>query len=393
MKRQDDGVPHKNQIPVKLDSAFLRKKCNGGFWVDGHNATLPIDVCDNRGILMPRTSQPDWWGGSLAVNFATALAVHARYVLVQLWPVDLLADYSVNAFPLAQGFLDRRAVMGLLLLLASVVLAITSSRRAPLLSLAILSYWVLLLPVSHIIPHHELAAEHHLYLPSASLCLIAGAGLAAMAKRRRMVGWGVLLLLMVLLTTLTISRNRVWRSDEALWSDTVQKAPHCARALFNLAIVHIKDDELDRGEELLRRSLEVKDFARGRAYLGNVLTRKGLHDEAHGLLSGAHEADPDDPYVVKYHCQNLIHLGLETEALPLLEKAITSRPDDADLPYMLSGAYLATGRPGEALSEILTVVSLRPDDERARKIAVLIATKLAKADLALKLKGGWSPDR
>jgi hypothetical protein len=346
-----------------------------------------------RGVILPRTSHPEWWGGSASANFATALAVHLRYMIVQIWPVDLLADYSANAFALAQGFADRRTVMGLLVLLASIALAVTTTRRAPLVSLAVLSYWVLLLPVSHVIPHHEIAAEHHLYLPSACLCLAVGAGIASLARRRRIAAWGLLVVLLPLLLGLTISRNRVWRSEQTFWTDVVEKAPRCARALYNLAIVHIKRDELDTGEELLRRSLEEKDFARGRAYLGNVLTRKGQYDEAHTHLSSAHETDPHDPFVVKYHCQNLIHLGREEDALPLLEKAVSSWPDDADLHFMLSGAYLARGRAGEALSECLTVLALRPDDERARKIAVLISTKLGQTDLARRLMDGWSPDR
>ena len=57
-----------------------------------------------RGILLPRSFNPTWWGGSAAANFATVLVVHLRYLQVQVIPLGLLADYSPNSIEIARGF-------------------------------------------------------------------------------------------------------------------------------------------------------------------------------------------------------------------------------------------------------------------------------------------------
>lgn len=344
-----------------------------------------------RGVLLPRTFHPHWWGGSPEANFATVLAVHLRYLVVLVWPANLLADYSPHAFPLARSFADWRTIASILAIAASLALAVRTARSHPLVPLTVASWWIMLLPVSHIIPHHELAAEHHLYLPSAGPCLAAGVGIVALARRRAWAGGGLLALVIVLMLGLTLSRNRDWHTAEALWGDTVEKAPRCGRALFNLAVVHVERGELDTGESLLRRALASTDIPRARAYLGDVLSKQGRHEEALEVLGRAYDRYPEDRFVIKYHALNLLRMDRPATAQDVLEKGIRTWPEDPDMHYLLGGCYLMAGRPGDALEQNLMVLGYRPGDEDARKIAIQIARKLGRSGLARKLQNGWTP--
>lgn len=344
-----------------------------------------------RGIVLPRTFQLDWWGGSPTTNFATVLAIHLRYLVVQVWPTNLLADYTLHAFPLAGSFLDVRTVMGLLILLASLTVAVLKARTWPLLSLSILSYWVLLLPVSQIIPHHELAAEHHLYLASALICFGAGHAASVAYEHRPRAAASVLVLLLVTMIVLTVQRNRVWQTEETLWNDTVEKAPRCGRALLNLGVIHVEKGDLDAGEKLLRWSIEATDYARAHAYLGRVLTMRGDFQEADRILSAAYHRFPDQLHVVRFYAHNLLKQDRGTEARTVLVRGVEKWPRNADMHYLLGGAHLMTGDPDACLEQNLEVLRLDPSHVDARLVAVALARELGRSSLAADLEAGKTP--
>lgn len=344
-----------------------------------------------RGILVPRTLHPSWWGDGPASNFATVVAVHLRYLAVQMWPVDLLADYSPLAFPIAKDFTDQRTVIGLLVVAGTLAVAFTSRDRWPVAALAILSYWIVLLPVSHIIPHHELAAEHHLYLPSAGICFAAGAGLVYLGRSRRRFATTLFALLVVAFVGLTLSRNEDWRTEETLWSATVASAPRCGRALLNLASVHLDKGELDAGEALLRRSMLYTDHPKTRAYLGTVLTRKGRYEEADGVLGAAYARYPEDRFVIRFYALNLRHLGREDDAQEILARGLRLYPWDPDMHFILAGSLVMQDRPEQALEEYLEALDLRPADEDSRKAAIMVARTLGRETLARSLESGKTP--
>lgn len=344
-----------------------------------------------RGVFVARTMHPQWWGGTWASNFATVLAVHVRYLAVQLWPVDLLADYSPLAFDLAEGFTDPRSAIGAAVVACSLGIAWLTRHGAPLASFAVLSYWVVLLPVSHIIPHHELAAEHHLYLPSAAVCFAAGAGFAALERVRPRLGTGLAALVLIVLAALTLARNEDWRSEEALWSDTVAKAPRCGRALLNLATVHLDRGDLDRGEALLRESLRYTVSAKSLAYLGTVYTRRGEYERADEVLADAHERYTDHRLVIRFYALNLRHMGREQEAERVLERGVERHPSDAELHFLLAGSHVMQDEPREALEHYLAALEARPEHERARRAAALVARSLGDEGLAARIERGAFP--
>ncbi|MBW2263774.1 MAG: hypothetical protein JRG91_17570, partial [Deltaproteobacteria bacterium] len=327
-----------------------------------------------RGLLLPRTFNPSWHGGDAVTNFATVLVIHMRYLAVQIWPVDLQADYTPFALNYATSFLDWRALSGIGVIVLSLVLAAILERRAPLVALAVASYWVLLLPVSHIIPHHEPAAEHHLYLPSAALCLALGVGLVRLEASRRWVGAGLIAALVAVLSVLTISRNVVWTDEELLWADTVHKAPWCARAQLNLATFYLERHELDEAEVLLMRSFRSVDYARTRAYLGNLHTLRGEYEQADAILRAGLGRWPNDRYILRFHALNLRFMGREEEAREVLAAAIRLHAGDPDMHFLMAGSYVMSDEPELALEEYLEVLRIRPTDVASRTAADLLGT-------------------
>src|SRR5437764_14469008 len=93
-------------------------------------------------------------------------------------------------------------------------------KRDRLMAFAVLSYFVLLLPVSQIIPHHELLADHYLYLPIMSFGLLVGLivqPLAARGSNARKIAYAATATALVALALMTVLRNRVWKDDLTLW--------------------------------------------------------------------------------------------------------------------------------------------------------------------------------
>jgi Flp pilus assembly protein TadD len=159
-------------------------------------------------------------------------------------------------------------------------------------------FFVTLLPVSQIIPHHEMMAEHYLYLPSAGLCLTVGTLLerALADQRRRAAIVTAFALVVVLLGLRTVVRNRDWRNSQTLWSKTVLTAPGSARAHNNVGEFALK---LGRDQQAFREFLEAvrikPDEPIYRDNLGAILLRHGEFDEAEKQFREAIRLAPQFP--------------------------------------------------------------------------------------------------
>ncbi len=202
-----------------------------------------------------------WWGGTIVTNFLNValLWVHAAVLLI--FPVRLLADYSVAAVPVVATAVYPLAWAAVLVLLAVFALSCWLRRRAPLA--VFLLWWIAatLLPSSHVIPHHDFFAEHYLYLP-----LFGFAGLTVLLLKRighhfgiarRHVEWAGVLLVLVY-GARTAARNRDWRDDLTLWQVTAAAAPRSARAHANYGGALLAQYRLDEAEEEFRISRRIK---------------------------------------------------------------------------------------------------------------------------------------
>jgi tetratricopeptide (TPR) repeat protein len=177
----------------------------------------------------------------------TAAGILLRYLGLLVWPARLSADYSYDSIPLFDGALQRAsdwlAVIGGVLLIATVAVAILARRLWPVVSFFMLFFFVTVAPVSNCFFRiGTIMAERLVYLPDVgpivllSMGLVRIATLAAARTRRPVPAIAALaLLLLGALAYRTASRNRDWQSGEALFSSAVQVSPRSFKAHKSLA--------------------------------------------------------------------------------------------------------------------------------------------------------------
>jgi hypothetical protein len=202
------------------------------------------------GSLHGGGTSPIFQDSSLTTRFFTMLGVVTEWARLFVWPAVLSADYSPSRIELAHR-LHLWMLPGILVSLASAGLAIAARKRWPVVTFAIA--WIaitLLIPSNLIVVTGFVLAERALFLASAGVCLVAGAGAVALLRSRRMtfvltpVAVRALVALVITLgLARSASRNPVWRNNDTLIAQTVLDSPMSARAHMMMAQLHI-----DRGE-------------------------------------------------------------------------------------------------------------------------------------------------
>jgi tetratricopeptide (TPR) repeat protein len=198
-----------------------------------------------------------YWGGSFYTNTLLSLRVQAWYLKQLIWPTPIV-QYK-DAFDVSTTIWDWRVLLSILLLSAVLVAGFWALGRHKLIAFAIFSYFVLLLPVSQIIPHHELLADHYLYLPMLSFALLAALivqKIAATDEMVKRVAYGTAVLLLIALALTTISRNRVWKDDLTLWQANYSEVPNSIRSVSSLAKAYTNVNP-GKAEELYKQCILI----------------------------------------------------------------------------------------------------------------------------------------
>ncbi|MDE2925281.1 MAG: tetratricopeptide repeat protein [Acidobacteriota bacterium] len=214
--------------------------------------------------LSPASRMEGLWGGSLAAHAGTSFKLFSHYLALAVFPHPLIADYSGEVFPLSPGFADAATLLAVLLLAAFIASAVWLYPSRPLVSLGMGWFLTALAPVLQIVPFHELAADHFLYVPLIGVCLVGGLTVDYVSRERgyRELALGVLALVLVVFSVRTVGRNRDWADVETLWRATLEQAPGSYRAHSNLAVTYMGKQE---PEAALKHTLRALELNPGRA--------------------------------------------------------------------------------------------------------------------------------
>ena len=204
-----------------------------------------------------------------------------------------------------------------------------------LIAFGILWFFLTISVTSSVISIADVIFEHRLYLPSVG-AFIAFSAFVFMVGRRlspRVAGTA-LVAVIVVLSSATFNRNRVWADPIALWSDVVAKSPAKERGYCNLGYQLL---EKGRVEEALKNLYTARmlnpDYAKTYLNLGVALGRKGRLEEARQNFEIAIAKDPT---------LELAHFDLGV-------------------------IYAMRGRMNRAVAHMETAVRLAPGDAIARK--------------------------
>jgi tetratricopeptide (TPR) repeat protein len=389
-----------------------------------------------------------------------------HYLQLTFWPSPLILDYGTWLAP-GLGAVWPAALL-LALLLAATALAVW---RRPELGFPGVWFFACLAPTSSIVPvATQTIAEHRMYLALAAPVTLTVVGLWALCCRAgksinrtglllgvvpyspgKTAKWKIIrpvllnglpgLALLGLATALALTtarRNDDYRSESAIWQDTLAKRPDNPRAYQNLALIRADQGRTQEALTLYRQALGLDSrYPEAHNNLGNLLAALGHktqaveqyrlalrarpgYAEAHnnlGILLAdrgqwrqaleqyelALEAKPDFPEACNDLANALANLDRRPDAVRFYEQALILDPGYVEAHNNLANLLAAMGRMPEAVAHYRQAVRLSPRRPDLRcNLAWLLATHdpagagdgaeaVALADSACALSGRAEP--
>lgn len=317
----------------------------------------------------------NYWGGSFYTNLLTAIHVHGWYLKQLVFPTPIV-QYS-GAFDVATSLWTWRVLVSIIVVCGTIVAGFSLLNRNKLMAFAILSYFAMLVPVSQIIPHHELLADHYLYLPMMSLGLFAALLVQKLSSRNetaKRVTYGVAAAVVVAFAVMTLLRNPIYKDDFTLWKTNYKEVPTSIRAVSSLASQYATSYPA-RGADLYKQCIAIDPSyapayvslaalyqAREKAREAEDIIQRGLALPDSRVISPGYE----DPNRFRSELTTALAIskgfqGLQGEAEGLLLKAIDLYPANSQPYTLLASAYHSTDKEKE-IEALKRQVAVFPDD-------------------------------
>ncbi len=229
---------------------------------------------------------------SLVQRWMTSGRVFLQYFRLLLAPVQVTGDYDFDSVPLA-GLGSWDAWMGLALVAACLFAGLRYTRTRPRISLAVLFFFLTLLPVSNwIMPIALLMAERFLYTPIFGFALLAGSLWAAVPDHRfrRLIAAGAVSIAVLLCMT----HNYIWQDTLTFHENAVRVLPNNARARLGYGFALLRVNKVNEAQRQFEEGLRI--LPRSAPLLAGlastVMRIDGRCDRVRPLLVEALSRDP-----------------------------------------------------------------------------------------------------
>ena len=263
------------------------------------------------------------------------------------------------------------------LVLSMIVLGLWQIRKMPILSFAILFFFI----------HHSIEStvldlepvfEHRNYLPSLFLFLPVSIGIKRLLDyyrdKRSPLFWILVCFFALLLIGVgsgTYIRNMAWATERSLWEDAAKKAPGMMRPVHNLAWGYYeRRGNYDKAMELYENALDLKAHRKHHPVLtlnsmANICIRKGDYRRASDLWKEALKTYPGKAELHYGLAMAYFKLRDWTNAMENIETAISKAPGRHKY-FNLKGLILLNqNRIKQALSNFRKVLKLKSDYKKA----------------------------
>ncbi len=320
-------------------------------------------------VIVKESEQRAYWGGSLGLSMLTMARAFLYYLKLLNLPTTLLPDYSFDTFPVSRSYADPWALLAVAGLMGILCALLWAWRFAPAVTFGGLWWFLTLLPVAQIIPHHIMMAERFLYLPSVGAVLAAGALLERSlgVERRRRLMYGGVAIAVVLLSGRTVVRNLDWKDEFTLMNKAVADSPRGVALRVALGASYQERGEDEAAEREYLEALKLNPgSAKAHAALASLFAQRGDPGRAEREFLEAIRLETNHgrldlirgDLAAFYERQ-----GALGQAERLYLQVVASRPNDPLLRQNVAVFYHFTKRdPRRAEEEYRAALRLRPSE-------------------------------
>lgn len=251
-------------------------------------------------------------------RIATSLKILWMYFYKSFWPINLCSDYSYNQIPIIHNFFNLEVILGLLIIGLSIFLLFKYLNTENTLSLGAGIFIFSFLPISNIFfTIGTIAGERLFFFPSLGVVLIISFFICKILEANkkdllRIILFVCLILISLSYVIISLNRQKVWLTEEDLFTSGVMCAPRSVLSLSHYGAMFLLKGDLDNAEKELTASMKEKPiYSKGINNLGLVYYKKGQYAKAKEMYYLA--LKQDFPY--SGTLENLILLFLKENKL------------------------------------------------------------------------------
>jgi protein O-mannosyl-transferase len=255
--------------------------------------------------------------------FATQWRAYFFYLSSYFWPFQFNFDNLDFQFAKSFWTFTNMVFLSLNALLVSTGIYLCWKKNQ--LGLAILGFYISILPASSVIPLAEAVNDHRHFIPflffayGMVVVLEKYGSLLVKNPRYRLVAC---LLIFTFLSGATLYRNLDFVSNKTLWIDTVLKNPGSPRAKNNLALVYMGQADYSTAELILNKCMEEAVYYYP-CFINKAITSATLGNDQEAENYFKRAAAMDKNYISSrlFYSDFLVKRGRHLEARALLEEA------------------------------------------------------------------------
>lgn len=331
--------------------------------------------------------------------------VLCHYLAQCFWPTGLCLDYG---WPVAKS---AGQIVPPALLIGSLVLGtLWAMRSRPAWGFLGGWFFLILAPTSTIVPVNDLAFDHRMYLPLAAVATAVVVGGYELWKLvlGRSTAWlpaGVAATAVLLLCGSTYQRNADYRSDVAIWQDTVHKRPENLRAYVWLSSALVAEGAFRDAEHVADQGLNLGAAgAQAAARLAKLhFNRARAHQELGEMEAALRDYTAavrlDPGHVEALHNRAML-LGRRKQFAASIADFLAAEklaPNYAGLFNNCGVTYRNAGQFPQAIEQLTRAIELEPTApsprlNRALAYAQAGQPELARADALEYQRLGGAPD-
>jgi tetratricopeptide (TPR) repeat protein len=346
-------------------------------------------------LFLSSMNAKEWTsGGGSKLQYAlTQPFVWIHYVRLFFLPIGLTADTDWRPFDHPY---DTRAILGFVFVLALLfaIRRFALQREERPVAFGLAWFAIALIPTSSFFPLAEVLNEHRIFFPYIGLALavVYGASLAIRRVATRLRSDRVAVVTAIGIALVIVAhvigaraRNEIWRTEESLWRDTVEKSPGNGRALMNYGLT-----QMAQGKYAIAKSY----FERAAILNPNYSTlhiNLGIADGALGMRESAEEHFrvairlKDDADGHHFYGRWLAENGRGPEAVAHLTRALTLAPGSAPVRSLVMQLNAARGNNEELHAVARQSLAIDPEDA----VALAYAKGTAPFRVARNDYAGW----